>query len=70
MSTEVKPAKLTPGKIRKMLDTSAIKVVHAYIKRYFETKEDDDQGHQKNEEVLLEELLNIYDPEETEKPTL
>lgn len=56
---------LTPAQLKKKADQAAIKVVHTFMKKYSELEDEDDLGHEANEEMLIKNLYDIYDPEES-----
>ncbi len=61
--SEAPEKELTRAQLRRKADQKAIKIVHAFMKQYSELADDDDQGHAGNEEMLINGLYNIYDPE-------
>ena len=61
------PKKLTAAQIRKKADSEAMKLVHAFVKKYMDLDENDDTGHDNNESDFISQLLNIYDAEENQK---
>jgi len=49
-------------KLKKQADAKAIKLVHAFIKKYLELDENNEPANEANEGDLINALYDLYDP--------